>query len=179
MQAGHGARGGARCRVWQARPPLALCHLFLEAKTEGYDNGEPWRQSGVGARRDYAREEFKQSIVETCTTVAVLVGMHDSELAALQAGERGEWAAVRNPIGVGPETMCSICSLFGTHKELRGRHMQATGRARIDDTGIAPAGAIRGGADDDWGEILLDGEGEVIADMPSGANGNGGAPLGT
>ena len=36
-------------------------------------------------------------------------------------------------------------------------------------------GSIRGGADDDWGEILLDDE--VVADKPSGASGKGGAPL--
>ena len=40
---------------------------------------------------------------------------------------------------------------------------------------MAERGSIRGGADDDWGEILLDDE--VVADKPSGASGKGGAPL--
>ena len=60
--------------------------------------------------------------------------------------------------------------------ETRGRCMQVTGRTRIGGTAIAPvADTIRGGADDDWGEILLDDE--VVADKPSGASGKGGAPL--
>ena len=54
--------------------------------------------------------------------------------------------------------------------------MQVTGRTRIGGAAIAPvADAIRGGADDDLGEILLDDE--VVADKLSGASGKGGAPL--
>ena len=68
----------------------SLCHLFLEAKTEGEATDKPWWQSGVIERRDYAREEIEQPTTKNCVTCGVLVGMHASALVARQAGERGE-----------------------------------------------------------------------------------------
>ena len=78
-------------------------------------------------------------------------------MGAQQTGERGEWAAVRNPTGMGPEAMCRVCRLSGNHAELRGRCTQATGCVRTDGATIAlVAGTIRGCADDVRGEELPD-----------------------
>ena len=62
LEAARGVGAGKQGRT------RSLCHLFLEAKTEGEATGKPWRQSGVAQRHDYAREETEPTSTKNCVT---------------------------------------------------------------------------------------------------------------